>query len=253
VRLALRIVNVMVALVTLASAVAVLASDLLVDGYRAHYRDAVWFVAAYAAVQALVLIEFARDGRLVPWLAVAKAVAAWGFLANFLSLWPYWRFWTPARYVYQLFEWSDGTRLGLFVLVFLGRGAFNTVNAMYFTAPWWGPLRQRRPLLGRAVTAVPVAATVLSVWAFFQLVHDEARSFSAEAREVAQLVLRSVDCDAVRSGAGRTTTDLRQRGDRRYQVEIAYDCALTRVVVRADDGRVGSAAAPQRACCESGS
>src|SRR5437870_7779777 len=106
VRLALRIVNVLVALVTLASALAVLVSDLRIPGYREHYRDAVWFVGLYTAVQGVMLVTFARDGRLVPWLALSKAVAAWLFLAGFTHLWPYWRVWTPARYVYQLFEWG---------------------------------------------------------------------------------------------------------------------------------------------------
>src|SRR5437867_1290683 len=93
VRLALRLVNVLVALVTLASALAVLASDLAVAGYREHYRDALWFVALYAAAQLVMLVEFARDGRLVPWLALMKTAAAYLFLLNFLALWPYWRTW----------------------------------------------------------------------------------------------------------------------------------------------------------------
>src|SRR5439155_25851948 len=112
VRLALRLANVAVALVTLVSALAVLASDLAVPGYREHYRDALWFVALYAVVQAVVLIAFARDGRLVPWLALLKAAAAYVFLLNFFALWPYWRTWTPARYVYQLFEWTGSRNVG---------------------------------------------------------------------------------------------------------------------------------------------
>src|SRR5438552_3643188 len=97
VRLALRIVNLLIALVTLASALAVLVSDLRVPGYREHYRDALWFVALYAAVQGVMLVGFARDGRLVPWLALSKTAAAYLFLAGFTHLWPYWRVWTPAR------------------------------------------------------------------------------------------------------------------------------------------------------------
>ncbi|HJQ75595.1 MAG TPA: hypothetical protein VJ814_11940 [Gaiellaceae bacterium] len=248
-RHAFRYVNVLIAAATLASALAVLASDLAVAGYREHYRDAVWFVVLYAAIQLVVLIEFARGGALVPWLALAKALAAWVFLANFLVLWPRWQTWTPARYVYQLFEWGEGGKLGLFALVFLGRGAFNTVNAAYFTAPWWMPLRTRRPLLGRLVTALPIGATVLFVWLFIQLTAQEAKTFSPEAAEIARLVLDGVDCDAVRAHRGETTTDVRQRGERRYDVAIAYDCALTRVVVRAADGRIGVASAPQLACC----
>ena len=53
-----------------------LASDLLDPGYRAHYRDAIWFVTLYAAIQVVMLVEFARGGRLIPWLALAKAAAA---------------------------------------------------------------------------------------------------------------------------------------------------------------------------------
>ena len=249
VRLGLRLVNVGIAVVTLASALAVLAADLFDPGYRAHYRDALWFVAAYAAVQVVVLVAFARDWRLVPWLAVAKAAAAFAFLANFVALWPTWQTWTPARYVYQLFAWDEGSRTGLFALVFLGRGAFNALNAMYFTQAWWVPLRLRHPVAGRAVTAVPVAATAFSVWAFLALVHEEARTFSPEAQDVARAVLETLDCEAVRTLAGTTTTDLRQRGERHYQVQIAYGCALTRIVVHAEDGRMGTVAASRPECC----
>ena len=249
VRRALRVVNVLVALVTLASALAVLVSDLTVPGYREHYRDAVWFVTLYAAIQVVIVVEFARDGRFVPWLALAKAVAAWVFLVNFVALWPYWRTWTPARYVYQLFEWGQGGTIGLFALVFLGRGAFNTINAMYFTAHWWGPLRERQPLLGRVVTALPIGAITFFVWGFLHLVSEEVRTFSPDATDVARLVLADLDCERVRANAGRTTTDLRQRGERRYEVRIAYDCAVTRVIVRAEDGRIGTAAEPRTQCC----
>jgi len=250
VRRALRIVNVLIALATMASAIAVLASDLFDTGYRAHYRDAPWFVALYAAAQVVMLVEFARDGRLVPWLAVAKALAAYFFLLNFLALWPYWRTWSPARYVYQLFEWGEGQKVGLFAMVFLGRGAFNTVNAMYFTAPWWRPLRVRHPLLGRLVTAAPIAATTFCVWTFVQLTAQETKMFSPEAEEVARTVLESLDCEAVRANAGQTTTDLRQRGDRQYHVRITYDCRATRVLVMTEEGRVGTAASPRTECCK---
>jgi hypothetical protein len=252
-RLALRMVNVAVAGVTLASALAVLVSDLVVPGYRDHYRDALWFVSAYCAVQAFMLVEFARGGRLVPWLALAKTGAAYLFLLNLTVLWPYWRVWTPARYVYQVFAWGEGWSLGLFALVFLGRGAFNTVNAMLLTQHWWGPLRHRRPLFGRLVTAVPVGITALCVWMFLELAREEARTFSREAHEVAQHVHRTLECESVQSKAGTKSTDLRQRGDRRFEVEIAYDCAMTRVVVRADDGRIGTAAGPRPECCARGS
>jgi len=242
-------VNVLIALATLASALAVLASDLAVPGYREHYRDAIWFVALYAALQFAILVAFVRDDRSVPWLAVAKAVAAYLFLLDFVALWPYWRTWTPGRYVYQVFEVEDGSRVGLFALVFLGRGAFNTVNAVYFAAPWWRALRAGHPLLGRALTALPVGLTVFFVWAFTQLAAEEAKTFSPDAAGVARLVLDDLDCDAVRAHAGRTTTDVRQRGERRYEVAIRYDCALTRVVARADDGRIGTAAGPRAECC----
>jgi hypothetical protein len=249
VRRAFRYVNVAVALVTLASALAVLVSDVRDPGYRAYYRDAVWFVTAYCAIQLVMLVEFARDGRLVPWLALAKAVAAWLFLANIFALWPYWRTWTPARYVYQLFEWGGGSTIGIMALVVLGRGAFNTLNAFYFTAPWWRELRVRAPLVGRIVTALPVAAIFLCLWAFRELVTQEVATFSADASEVARMVWDGVDCDAVRAHAGKTTSDVRQRGDRRYQVMIAYGCDVTRVVVQGDDGRIGTAAGPRRDCC----
>jgi hypothetical protein len=242
--------NALVAAATLASALAVLASDLLVDGYREHYRDALWFVVAYAGVQAVMVVAFARDGALVPWCALARTGAAYLFLAFFVDLWPAWRTWTPARYVYQVFEWGEDSRIGLFALVFLGRGAFNTLSAMYLTQQWWGPLRVRRPLLGRVVTALPVAATAFCVWMFLALVREEAAAFSAEAHDVARAVLEGVECDAIRTREGRTVTDIRQRGERRYEVQIRYGCALTHVLVRDPDGRLGTAAAPRGECCE---
>jgi len=240
---------VLVALTTLASALAVLGSDVLLPGYRAHYQDALWFVVLYAAVQVVIVVEFARDGRLVPWLAVTKAVVAYLFLLNFFALWPRWETWTPARYVYQLFEWGEERKIALFGMIFLGRGAFNTVNAVYFTAPWWLRLRARRPLLGRLVTMVPVAATAFFAWTFIQLASEEVKTFSAEATDVARTVLAGLDCDAVRANDGRTTTDLRARGDRRYHVRIAWGCATTRVLVLTEDGKAGTAAAPRTDCC----
>jgi hypothetical protein len=249
VRRTLLIVNVLVALATLASALAVLVSDVVDPGYRAHYRDALWFVAVYVAVQVVMVVAFARDGPLVPWLACAKAAVAALFLASFTSLWPYWAVWTPARYVYQVFEWNGEPTIALFAMIFLGRGAFNVANAMFFTAPWWRSLRVRRPLVGRLVTAVPIGGVAVCVWLFLQLSGEEKRTFSADATEVARLVLDGVDCDAVRAHAGKTTTDVRQRGDRRYEVAIAYTCPIVRVVVRAEDGRVGTAAMPRPDCC----
>jgi len=249
VRLVFRLINIAVALVSLASALAVMYSDLTVPGYREHYRDALWFVIAYAAVQAVMLVEFARDGRFVPWLALLKAAAAWLFLANFTSLWPYWRMWTPARYVYALFDWGQSTRIGLYAFVFLGRGAWNTLNAFYFTQPAWRRLRITHPLIGRIVTAVPPAGIVLCIWMFMQLVREEARTFSPEAQAVAQQIYDGLECDAVRTNDGKTTDDVRQGGERRYHVRIAWGCVQTRVLVQAEDGRMGAAAGPQVACC----
>src|SRR5438552_2847883 len=114
-------------------------------------------------------------------------------------------------------------------------------------------LRARRPLLGRAVTAAPMAATVFFLWTFFALQREETRTFSAEAQDIARLVYESLDCDAVRAHAGTTTSEVRQRGERLYQVEIAYGCTRTRVRVRAEDGRIGTVAGPQLQCCREGS
>jgi hypothetical protein len=253
VRLAFRLLNVAIALVTLASGLAVLGSDLFVPGYQEHYRDAVWFVALYCAVQAVMVVEFARDSPRIPWLALAKTVAAYLFLVTFVAVWPIYRNWTPGRYVYQLFEWGETTRIGLFALVFLGRGAFNTLNAFYFTEPWWRPLREHRPLLGRVVTALPLGVLVFCLWAFVELMREERRTFSPEAQDVSRLVYQSLDCDAVRQNRGKTTTDIRKRGEQSFEVRIAYDCAMTQVVVRAEDGRLGRTAGPQRECCAEGS
>lgn len=250
-RLAVRLTYALVSFVTLASAVAVLWSDLFVPGYRDHYRDAVWFVASYAAVQLVMLAGFLRDGPHVKWLALAKAVAAWLFLANFFALWPYWKVWTPARYVYVLFEqWGGGSQIGLMALVLLGRGAFNTVATFYLTREWWMPLRDRMPLLGRIVTIAPVAATGLSVWFFLMLVVEEYRTFSPEGFGVAREVLATAPCEQVRERDGTTTEDVRQRGDRRYEVRVTWGCALTRVIVRTPDGKVGTFAGPRSECCE---
>jgi hypothetical protein len=245
--------NVAVGLATLASGLAVLVSDLTVPGYRAHFRDAIWFVTAYCIVQIVVVVEFARDSPRVPWLAFGKAFLAYLFLATFVAVWPIYRTWTPGRYVYQIFEWGESTRIGLFALVFIGRGAFNTLNAFYFSEHWWRPLRDRRPLLGRLVTALPVGVLVFCLWAFVELMREEARTFSPEAQDVARIVYRDLDCDAVRSNRGKTTTDIRKRGERTFEVRIAYDCAMTQVLVRAEDGRLGTKAGSQQECCETGS
>src|SRR5205809_314468 len=201
----------------------------------------------------VMIAECARDGSLVPWLALAKALATFLFFASFFTSGLYWMAWTPGRYVYELFAWGEETKVGLYALAFLGRGTFNTLNAFYFTRPWWGPLRVRRPLIGRAVTAVPVAAAALCTWAFLALVREETTTFSSDAQDVARTVLAGVDCEEVRANEGKTMTDLRQRGERRYRVEITYGCDITRVLVQAEDGRIGTAAEPQPACCRKGS
>jgi len=248
-RRALRIVNVLIALTALASGLAVLGSTVLDPSYRAHYRDAVWFVLAYVALQAWIVVAFARDGWLVPWIAAAKAVAAWLFLLTFAQVGRFWMVWTPARYVYQLFDWGPGASIVLYAFVFLGRGTFNTLNAFYFTSHWWGPLRHRRPLVGRLVTAVPIAIAVLCIWTFFELVRLDHRTFSPEAHEIARLVYTELDCDTVRARDGRTSTDVRQRGDRRYVVRVSYGCADTQVIVQDPDGRIGTASGPRPECC----
>src|SRR2546427_10238502 len=240
-RRVLRWLNVAIALVTLASGLAVLGSDLLVAGYREVHRDAVWFVVAYCALQTLMIAEFARHGSLVPWLAFAKALATFLFFASFFTSGLYWMTWTPGRYLYELFAWGEETKVGLYALAFLGRGTFNTLNAFYFTRPWWGPLRVRRPLLGRAVTAVPIGVAAFCTWAFLGLVREEAKTFSPDAQDVARTVLESVDCEKVRAYEGKTTTDLRQRGERRYHVEIPYGCELPPALVRAAGGRSATA------------
>src|SRR5262249_46369085 len=154
---------------------------------------------------------------------------AYAFLAGFLALWPQWRFWTPARYVYQLFAWDDRTAVGLFALVFLGRGAFNTLNAVYFGRDGLFAIRARYPLLGRVLSALPVAVMAGSVWAFMALVREEHQSFSPDAREVAQQVLATLDCDTFRAKLGQTTEDLRKRAEGpTFQVRITYGCPVTK-------------------------
>jgi len=247
----LRVLNVLGALLALASAFAVLASNLVDPAYRAHYRDALWFVVLYAAFYGWVIYAFAsaRRVRLAQALAVAKALGAYLFLVAFPVVGQSWMVWSPGRYVYQLFDWGADARIVQIAYVFLGRGAWNTVNAFGLTRDLWFPLRTRRPLLGRVVTIVPVAITVLCAWAFLSLARMNATEFSPEAREVATLVTGSITCDELRAKAGTTTTDVRQRGDRHYDVMIAWDCTDLRVVVRAEDGRVGTSRTPRPECC----
>ena len=235
--------------VTLLSALAVLVSWLVDPAYRLHYGDSLLFVLGYAALQVWILWSLVRDTPAVPWIAVAKALAGWVFIALFVSVGPLWMRVTPARYVYQLFDWGPEARVGLFALVFLGRGAFNTVSAIALTRHWWSPLRRRWPLLGRLASILPVAATVSFVWLFLEMVQMDAKTFSSEAYEVAGMVLDGIDCDSVRQHEGQTTTDLRQRGDRRYHVTISWHCADVLVQVRAEDGRLGVARGPRLECC----
>ncbi len=237
---------------TLASALAVLGSWLADPAYRLHYGDSLLFVLGYTALQAWMLWSFVRDTPAVPWIAVARALAGWLFIALFVSIGPRWMLVTPARYVYQLFDWGPEARIGLFALVFLGRGACNTFSAFVLTRDWWWPLRASRPLLGRLLTAVPVAAIVTCVWLFFEMIRLDARTFSPDAYEVANLVLGGIDCATLRARDGQTTTDLRQRGERRYHVTIRWRCTDLQVEVLAEDGRLGVARAPRLECCAAG-
>ncbi len=245
----LRWLNVLVTLVTLASAIAVLWSDLFVAGYRTHYGDALPFVLGYLAIQLWFLVVFVRGNRWMPWVAIAKTLGAYLFLLTFVVVGPAWMAVTPARYVYLLFDWGPTVKIGLFGFVFLGRGAWNTFNAFVLTEDWWRPLRITRPLVGRLGTLVPVTLIVTCVWAFFQLVHLDAETFSPEAGEVAHVILADLDCETIRTRDGQTTTDVRQRGTAKFEVEIAYGCAATRVMVRAEDGRFGTAVEPRGECC----
>jgi acyl-CoA synthetase (AMP-forming)/AMP-acid ligase II len=242
-------VHVAIALVTLLSALAVLGSNLLDPNYRLHFRDALWFVLAYTAVQVAAVHTFARDTWLVPWFALAKTAAAYLFLATFVVIGRFWMVWTPGRYVYQLFDWGEGAKIGLYAMVFLGRGAFNTLSAFVFTSGWWLPLRARYPLAGRAVTALPIAIAVFCMWAFTEMVRLDAASFSAEAHDVARRVFDDLACAEITARSGETTTDLRQQGERRFVVRISFGCAETRVVVQAEDGKLGTAGGPRHECC----
>ena len=250
--LAFRVANAFGAAVCLASALAVLGGNLADPGYRAHYRDALWFVLAYAAFYAWVLYTFAWSGhvRVAQALAAAKAIGAYAFLlATVYLIGPLWMAWTPGRYVYQLFDWGSEASIVLMAYVFLVRGAWNTVNAFVLTRDLWFPLRQSRPLFGRIVTYVPVALTVLFVWMFLRLARMNAEEFSPEAHEIANLVAGDIQCEEIRAKAGTTTTDVRQRGDRRYNVMIGWDCRDLRIVVSDPDGKAGVVRTPRPECC----
>jgi hypothetical protein len=247
----LRALNLLTAAVSLASALAVLVSMAVDPAYRAYYRDVPWFVVAYAGFYVAVLYAFASRTRLrlAQTLAVVKALGAYAFLVAFPTVGQTWMVWTPGRYVYQLFDWGADARIVLMAFVFLGRGAWNTVNAFALTIRWWIDLRARRPLLGRLATMVPIAIVVTCVWLFLALARMNAQEFSSEAHEVARLVVDGIGCEELRAKTGTTTTDLRQRGDRRYDVTIAWDCRDLRVVVRAPDGRLGTARTVRLECC----
>jgi hypothetical protein len=233
----------------LLSALAVSGSWFVDPAYRVHYGDSIAFVVGYAALQACILDAFVRDTPAAPWAALARAVAGWVFIALFVSIGPLWMRVTPARYVYQLFDWGPEARIGLFALVFLGRGAFNSFAALELTRPWWWPLRDSRPVLGRLLTALAVAVVVGFVWLFTQMVRLDHATFSRDAYEVAELVLDGIDCDTLRARSGETTTDLRQRGDRTYHVTIRWRCSDVLVEVRDEDGKMGVARGPRLECC----
>lgn len=248
-RRALRVVMVVTALLPLASGLAVLISALADPSYRAFYHDPFWLVGGYLVWWTVVIVTAVRDDRWLPLVAVVRALAGWAFLAAFLAVGRTWMVATPGRYVYQLFDWGEGQMLPLYAFVFLGRAAGNTLVAFGLTSDWWRPLRRRQPLLGRLVTAVPIALTVLAVWAFLQLVRLDAQTYSAEAFDVARLVASGLDCDAIRTRSGQTTRDLRRRGDRQYNVQIAYGCPRTVIVVVDQDGRRGTADVERAECC----
>jgi len=245
----LRTLNLIATAVTLASGLSVLAQDLLVQGYRDYHRDWIAFVAAYCAVQAFTLHQLVWNGRALPWLIAARAAVAYVFLLGLTSLWPQWRYWTPGRYVYELVDVPGMFNLGLYALIFLGRGAFNTWSLMGVTEHWWRPLRSHQPVVGRLVTAGFVAGLVFPVWTFLGVITQEAKTYSPEAEAVAREVLGGISCETLQEKVGQQTTDLRRRGETNYHVQIAYDCTVMRVVVRMEDGRVGSYSASPGDCC----
>ena len=244
-RRVMRVLNLLVIGAALASALAVLGSMLLVPGYREAYGDSWLFVLAYVALQGFVVREFWRDSPLVPWLALGRAVSAWIFLLAppVVGLW--WMRATPARYVYVLFDWGLGLEVVLFAFLWLGRGVMGTINALYFTAPWLQRLRARRPLVGRAVTAVALVVLVWCSWTFVGLLRV------ANLRDIAGGIWTTLDCETMHAKDGETTTDVRQGpdGKRRYTVRIAWGCPDTRVIVADENGRVATWAGERQDCC----
>lgn len=248
-RRVLRWMNVLVSGVALASGGAVLVSNLLDAGYRAHYRDSLLLVAAYVAFYGVVLLAFARDDRRTAPLAVAKALGAYLFLATFVAVGPLWMARTPGRYVYLLFDWGRSASVVLMAYVLFGRGLWNTLNAMYFTAPWWIALRARRPLAGRVLTMVPLGLAAALVAAFVELRALERDTYSPLADEIAEQVFAGLDCADIRAKQGTETTDVRQRGEERFTVRIAWDCQAMQIYVQDADGRLGHFAGARAECC----
>lgn len=253
-----RLLNVVTAAACLASGAAATWSWLVDPGYRAHYGDPLWLLLAYVAFYAWVLRAFWRDDASAPRLALVKTAGAYLFLvylvlgattgegAAWLALWMHR---TPGRYVYQLFQWGPCLEWVLMAYVLLGRGAWNTVNAVAFTMPWWIRIRASRPILGRVLTALPVLLLVGFAWTYRELIRLQREVYSCEATSVAHEVLAGIDCEALAHASAPTTTDLRQRGERRYEVHIRWDCHDVQVLVRDPDGRVGTARAPRLECC----
>jgi hypothetical protein len=252
-RRVLRWTNVGISGAALASALAVLASNLLDAGYRAHYRDSLLLVIAYVVFYGVVLLAFARDDRRTAHLAVLKALGAYFFLASFAVLGPLWMARTPGRYVYMLFDWGREATVVLMAFVLFGRGLWNTLNAMFFTTQWWIPLRARHPLAGRVVTMIPVGLAAAFVALFVELRRQERELYSPLADEVAQQVFAGIDCAEIRAKRGTETTDLRARSDgQRFRVHVRWDCRAVRVSVQDADGRLGQFAGPREDCCEDG-
>jgi hypothetical protein len=249
-RRVLRWANVLAAAGALASGLAVLASHLFDPGYAAHYQDSLLLVAAYLGFYAVVLVAFARDDRRLAQLALAKAFGAYLFLATFIVVGPLWMARTPGRYVYLLFDWGRDASVVLMAYVLLGRGVWNTLNAMFFTAPWWLPLRARRPLVGRVLTMLPVGLAAAFVTLFVELRRHDRDTYSAEAAEVAQLVFAGLDCAEIRAKEGTETTDVRQRDTDRFTVHIRWDCRAVRIDVQDAGGRFGQFAGPRLECCD---
>jgi len=250
-RRTLRLLNLLAGVACLASGAAASWSWMTDPGYRAHYGDPLWLLLAYLAFYGWVLRAFWRDDHWAPRLAVAKAIGAYVFLACFVAAGPVWMARTPGRYVYLLFhDLGSESQSLLMAYVLLGRGLWNTINAMAFTMPWWTAVREARPILGRVLTAVPLLFMVTFVWTYRELVRLERETYSAEATMVASEILDGIDCAALRAATAPMTMDRRERDDRRYDVEIRWDCRDLRVRVRDPDGKLGAARAAKVECCE---